>query len=88
MHTELTVSIIIHEQCIAVKKFADVNFLADGNVVGIILYAYPMVNLPHVGSGAVRIGLLHFQAGGPQRQPNLAVVFLCLFCVLVFLCSE
>ena len=57
------------------KKFADVSFLADGNVVGMILYAYPMVNLPHVGSGAVRIGLLHFQAGDPERQLNLAVVF-------------
>jgi len=64
-----------------VKKFADVNFLADGNLVGMTLYAYPMVNLSHVRSGVVRIGLLHFQAGDTERQPNLAVFF-CVYFVL------
>ena len=35
------------------------------------------------GSGAVRIGLLHFQGGCRKRQLNLALVFLCLFCLVV-----
>ena len=32
-------------------------------------------------------GLFQFQASGCKWQPNLAVVFLCLFCIMVSLCS-
>ena len=32
--------------------------------------------------GAVGYGLLHFQAGGRTRRSKLALVFLCLFCVI------
>jgi len=39
------------------------------------------------GPGSCRIGLLRFQAGGHRRQPSLALVIFCLFCVVVFLYS-
>ena len=36
---------------------------------------------------AVELGLLRLQAGGAKRRQNLVLVFLCLFCVIVLLCS-
>jgi len=36
---------------------------------------------------AVELGLLRLQAGGAKRRQNLVLVFLCLFCVIVSLCS-
>jgi len=33
---------------------------------------------------SLRIGLFYFQAGSRKRRPHLALVFLCLFCVIVY----
>jgi len=33
---------------------------------------------------SLRTDRIHLQAEGRNRQPNLALVFLCLFCVIVY----
>jgi len=45
----------------------------------------PPPSAPRLCSGAVRIALLHFQARGHKRRPNLALVF-CVHFMLQYLC--
>jgi len=53
-------------------------------------YVFPLVLFSSLFLAyPLRIDLLHFQAGGHERRPNLSF-FSCssLFCVIIFLCSR